>query len=178
MIMSVFILIHKVSLSTLKLISHLNHLTFSFIKMIVWSLSLSRSWYLTAMTALDLQRRCHKRTYVCGGDAGGSWSSYSWGLPMAWLNTLDTPGDTNTQLSLRCPCVSDSKLNIRAGFQHGALYRSTPTAEHIKWTNAELANITPQPRKMAFMFPSCAVTSLSSMSGCMFPSAQSYDWWV
>ena len=57
------------------------------------------------MTTLDLQQRCHKRTYVCGGDAGGSWSSYSWGHPMAWLNTLDTPGDTHTQLSLTFTCL-------------------------------------------------------------------------
>lgn len=55
------------------------------------------------VTALDLQQRCHKRTCVCGGDAGGSWSSYSWGLPTAWLNTPDTPADANTAHLVHAP---------------------------------------------------------------------------
>lgn len=46
------------------------------------------------MKPYDSQQRCHRKTCVCEEDVGGSWSSYSWGLPMAWLNTLDRPGNT------------------------------------------------------------------------------------
>lgn len=47
---------------------------------------------------LNLQQTCHRKICVCGGGAGGNWSSYSWDLPMAWLNTLDTPAHTNAGL--------------------------------------------------------------------------------
>lgn len=36
-------------------------------------------------------RRCRRRTCACGGGAGGSWRSCSWGPPRAWLSRLGTP---------------------------------------------------------------------------------------
>lgn len=49
------------------------------------------------MVPQDLQQTCHMRTCVYGEDAEESWSSYNWGLPTAWLSTLDIPGGTSTQ---------------------------------------------------------------------------------